>query len=237
MVTSITFEPPLQIIVVEDYTSLREQLVIHLQADGHCVQGADSGEELDELVQSGTKPDMLILDLNLPLEDGNSIAKRMRQAFPNIGIVMHTVRTSTSEKTKGYLSGADVYISKPASPLEISAAVLSLGRRLNRTVENAAWILDIKRQLLLSTTNQIIALLPAEVLTLNHLALLPNNVANAEQLLALLKPIHPDWDKANLEVHFSRLRKKIAPFLNNLPSIKMVRGVGYQLCLLLKVQA
>ncbi|MDD2863162.1 MAG: response regulator transcription factor [Methylococcales bacterium] len=237
MLTSITFEPPLRIIVVEDYTSLREQLVIHLQADGHCVLGADSGEELDELVQSGVKPDMLILDLNLPLEDGNSIAKRMRQAFPHIGIVMHTVRTSTSEKTKGYLSGADIYVSKPASPLEISAAVLSLGRRLNRVVENTAWMLDIKRQLLFITCNQPIALHPAEVLTLNHLALAPNHLANSEQLLELLKPIHSDWDKANLEVHFSRLRKKIAPFLDDLPSIKMVRGAGYQLCFPLKIQA
>jgi DNA-binding response OmpR family regulator len=236
MVITTKFDPPLRLIIVEDYTSLREQLVIHLQADGHDVQGVDSGMELDELIQNGATPDILILDLNLPLEDGNSIAERMRQAFPRIGIVMHTVRTSTSEKTKGYLSGADVYVSKPASPLEISAAVSNLGRRLNPIVENSEWSLDIKKRLLFSPSNQRILLIPAEVLTLQHLALAPNNLLSSEQLLELLESSHSTWDKSNLEVHFSRLRKKISPFLDDMPSIKVVRSMGYQLCFSLKIQ-
>jgi DNA-binding response OmpR family regulator len=222
--------------VVEDYTSLREQLVIHLQADGHLVQGADSGMELDELLQNDSAPDILILDLNLPIEDGNSIAARMRQAFPLIGIIMHTVRVSTSEKVNGYASGADLYVSKPASSAEISAAVFSLGRRIHRAIETTAWILEIKRQLLISPHNQSIALLPAEILTLNQLALAPKGLMESGQLLTLLQSIHPEWDKANLEVHFSRLRKKISPFLDDTQSIKCVRGQGYQLCFSLKIK-
>lgn len=235
MVASIAFEPPLRIIVVEDYTSLREQLVIHLQADGHSVQGADSGMELNELLENNSAPDILILDLNLPVEDGNSIAARMRQAFPDIGIIMHTVRVSTSEKVTGYSNGADMYVSKPASPAEISATVFSLGRRLNRAT-TTTWILDIKRQLLISPQNQSISLLPAEVLTLNQLALAPGGLIESGRLLALLQSLHPEWDKMNLEVHFSRLRKKITPFLDEVASIKGVRGQGYQLCLPLKIK-
>jgi DNA-binding response OmpR family regulator len=235
MATTIVFEPPLQIIVVEDYTSLREQLVLHLQMDGHLVQGADSGIELDELLEHSSVPDILILDLNLPIENGNSIAARMRQAFPDIGIIMHTVRVSTSDKVSGYSSGADMYVSKPASAAEISAAVFSLGRRLHRTTLST-WTLDIKRQLLISPCNQTISLLAAEVLTLNQLALASNGLVESEKLLELLKCLHPEWNKTNLEVHFSRLRKKITPFLNDAPIIKMVRGVGYQLCLPLKIK-
>ncbi len=236
MASSIAFESPLRIIVVEDYTSLREQLVIHLQADGHSVQGADSGTELDELLQNNSAPDILILDLNLPVEDGNSIAARMRQAFPDIGIIMHTVRVSTSEKVKGYSNGADIYVSKPASPEEISATVFSLGRRLNRITATRTWILDIKRQSLISPRNQSISLLPAELLTLNQLALAPNGLIETGRLLVVLQSIYPEWDKMNLEVHFSRLRKKIAPFLDDIQSVKCVRGQGYQLLLRLKIQ-
>ena len=234
MVVPIVFEPPLRIIVVEDYTSLREQLVIYLQADGHLVQGADSGMELDELLQNDSAPDILILDLNLPMEDGNSIAARMRQAFPLIGIIMHTVRVSTSEKVNGYSSGADLYVSKPASSAEISAAVFSLGRRLHRAIETTTWTLDIKRQLLISPDDQNISLLLTEVLTLNQLALAPKGLMTSEQLFELSQSIHSEWDKTNLEVHFSRLRKKIAPLLSNIQSVKYVRGQGYQLCLPLK---
>lgn len=236
MVAPIVFKPPLRIIVVEDYTNLREQLVIHLQADGHSVQGVDSGMELDELLQNDAVPDILILDLNLPIEDGNSIAARMRQVFPLIGIIMHTVRVSTSEKVRGYSSGADLYVSKPASSAEISAAVFSLGRRLHRAIKTTTWTLDIKRQLLISPDNQSVSLLSTEVLTLNHLALAPKGLMESRQLLELLQSIHPEWGKTNLEVHFSRLRKKIAPFLTEMQSIKCVRGQGYQLCLPLKIK-
>lgn len=235
MVASIAFEPPLRIIVVEDYTSLREQLVIHLQTDGHVVHGADSGVELDELLEKSAEPDILILDLNLPLEDGNSIANRMRRAFPNMGIIMHTVRVSTSEKVKGYAHGADMYVSKPASPPEISAAVLSLGRRL-RPLTQSDWTLDLYKKLLISPSNQRISLLPAELLTLHHLTLAPNMMMTSEQLLELLKSTHPDWGKVNLEVHFSRFRKKLLTLLKNEPIIKSVRSIGYQLCLPLKIK-
>ncbi len=235
MDNTIGFEPPLRIVVVEDYTSLREQLVLHLQMDGHIVQGADSGIELDELLGNAQDiPDILILDLNLPIEDGNSIANRMRRRFPDIGIIMHTVRVSTSEKVKGYSNGADMFVSKPASPQEISAAVLSLGRRI-RPITQPNWTLDIKKNVLISPRNQRIALLPSETLTLQYLTLAKDNLLSSSELLTRLKEIHPDWGKVNLEVHFSRLRKKLTPFLNHEPSVKSVRGIGYQSCLNLKI--
>jgi DNA-binding response OmpR family regulator len=58
----------------------------------------------------------------------------------------------------------------------------------------------------------------------------------SEQLLELLKSVHPEWGKVNLEVHFSRFRKKLSTFLKEEPVIKSVRGVGYQLCLRLTIR-
>lgn len=204
--------------------------MLHLQIDGHIVKGVDSGIALDELLQAGFDPDILVLDLNLPLEDGNSIAERIRKAFPHIGIIMHTVRVSTSEKVQGYCSGADMYVAKPASPLEISAAITSLGRRLH-PAPPPEWVLDVKNQQLNAPGRPAISLLFADVLTLNQLALAPQGLVESTHLLDILKSVYPHWDKTNLEVHLSRLRKKIAPVSGKAPSIKMLRGVGYQLCL------
>jgi DNA-binding response OmpR family regulator len=235
MLESIEFDPPLRIIVVEDYTSLREQLVLHLQTDGHFVLGADSGIELDELLENEPAPDILILDLNLPIEDGNSIANRMRKAFPNIGIMMHTVRVSTSEKVKGYSCGADLYVSKPASSAEISAAVLSLGRRI-RPVAQEGWLLDMKRWVLISPHYQKVVLSPVDILTLRCLNEAPDFILPFDELLSSLRTLHPEWDKTNLEVNLSRIRKKLTPFLGDEPSIKNLRGIGYQLCLRLSIR-
>jgi len=223
---------PLQIVIIEDYSTLREQLVMYLTSEGHDVYGVDSGIALDELLRNISPPDILLLDLNLPIEDGHSIAMRMRQAFPNMGIIMHTVRTSSSEKTAGYQCGADMYISKPASTAEISAVIASLARRLIRQPpQNQTWILNIQEHILISPSQQTLALNYSEVLTLKNMALAPNRLLEYKQVLELLKPLHPDWNKANLEVYFSRLRKKLSPLLlQNQPSIKMVRGVGYMLC-------
>lgn len=230
---------PLNIIIIEDYSTLREQLVIRLTYEGHHVQGIDSGIALDEQLKHNPPPDILLLDLNLPVEDGHSIAARMRQAFPNMGIIMHTVRTSSSEKMLGYQNGADMYISKPATSAEISAAIASLARRLIRQPpQNQTWTLSIQEHILISPSQQTLTLNYPEVLTLKNMALAPNQLLEYERVLALLKPFHPDWNKTNLEVYFSRLRKKLSPLLlQNQPSIKMVRGVGYTLCFALAVNS
>lgn len=227
---------PLHIVIVEDYSTLREQLVIYLSNEGHNVDGVDSGVALDELLEHTSPPDILLLDLNLPVEDGHSIAMRMRQAFPNMGIIMHTVRTSSSEKTAGYQCGADMYISKPASTAEISAVISTLARRLTRTVRQD-WMLNVPQQLLISPSQQSLSLNYSEVLTLQNLALAPNRLLEYERILDVLKKLYPDWNKNNLEVYFSRLRKKLSPLLNEQPSIKMARGVGYMLCFPIKVKS
>ena len=231
----MTLKQPLKIIVVEDFTSLREQMVIYLQSDGHTVHGADSGIELDELLNGGFVPDILILDLNLPIEDGNSIAARMRQAFPVVGIIMHTVRVSSSEKVKGYANGADLYVSKPACPEEISAAVFSLARRLYPTNPSKNWILDVNYMKLTTPNNQSISLTSTEVLVLKNLAVSNDSFIDHLGLLSILNNQNQSSTKFNIEVLLSRLRKKIKVHFGNETFIKAVRGRGYKLCLPIEV--
>ncbi len=96
------------LIVVEDNETLRQELVLYLAEEGFRVRGVDGGAELNQAIQEQAT-DILILDLNLPEEDGISITRRIRQALPNIGIIMLTARLRSTDRLEGYAAGADVY--------------------------------------------------------------------------------------------------------------------------------
>lgn len=100
----------LNILVIEDHDDLRELTVEVLNQQGHHAVGFPGAEELND-VFSGF--DLLIVDLNLPGEDGLSLARRFRLALPDAGIVMVTAREQAADKVRGYESGADIYLTKP----------------------------------------------------------------------------------------------------------------------------
>lgn len=106
-------------------------LLFHAAFMGHHAVGVDCAEALDDEI--GAFPvDLLVIDLNLPGEDGISLARRLRAAQPGIGIIMVTSRNQISEKLSGYESGADLYLTKPTSVEELGAAVQALARRMKR---------------------------------------------------------------------------------------------------------
>ena len=119
----------MKIIVVEDHEALREVTVSALQDMGHKVRGIACAETLNQELQTDC-PHVLILDLNLPGEDGISLARRVRKVHPEIGIIMVTARNQLGDKLTGYDSGADIYLTKPTSIEELSAAIQALSRRL-----------------------------------------------------------------------------------------------------------
>jgi DNA-binding response OmpR family regulator len=123
---------PLNIVVVEDNHDLREAIVEVLTAQGHRVLGLSCAEELgDEGAQAVI--DLLVVDLNLPGEDGVSLTRRLRATQPGLCILMMTARDSVRDKVSGYEAGADMYLTKPVSIEELTAAVTSVDRRLNAT--------------------------------------------------------------------------------------------------------
>ena len=91
----------LNIAIVEDHDALREVMLDHIQQFGHHVFGADCAEALDDLMIKNMF-DLIILDLNLPGEDGLSIAQRMRAAYPEIFIIMMTARDGENDRISGY---------------------------------------------------------------------------------------------------------------------------------------
>lgn len=127
----------MNIVVVEDHAILRDVTVTALREMGHLVEGVDSAEALTAVLPSFAAQ-IVLLDLNLPGEDGISLAQRLRRSNPALGIIMVTARTELSDKLAGYSSGADLYLPKPTSVAELGAAIEALSRRLVAWAEHTA---------------------------------------------------------------------------------------------------
>ncbi len=120
---------PYSIVIVEDNTAVREALTDHLVSEGFEVRGVVDGDALT-LALALRAADALVLDLNLPLEDGISISKRVRQAHPGMGILILSGRVLSRDWAEREPSGADVYLTKPASPDALTTALRNLCHRL-----------------------------------------------------------------------------------------------------------
>ena len=122
-------ETPGRIAVVDDEEALRGPVVDYLRMEGYDAVGASGGAELDGLMADG-EIDLVILDVNMPGEDGFSIARRLRAAGP-VGIIMLTAKSGLVDRVVGLEIGADDYLGKPFDPRELLARVRSVMRRLN----------------------------------------------------------------------------------------------------------
>jgi DNA-binding response OmpR family regulator len=220
----------LKILVVEDNDALREATLAFLQNEGHYVRGVAQAEEIDEL-HGGFVPDVYVIDLNLPDEDGLRLTRRLRAAHPSVGIVITTARTQIGEKVLGYGSGADLYLSKPVHPRELMAGISALGKRV-RTIglQTKAIVLDLKRMLLIGPEIQV-EITASDALVLSALARAADHKLERWQIAEIVAG--PDTDTpsaATLEMRISRLRKKLASVGAPPPHIKALHKVGYTLC-------
>ena len=118
----------LSIVIVEDNDDLRELTADALRAQGHQVCALPCAEAVDDAL-SAAPADVFLIDLNLPGEDGLSLARRIRNAQPLVGIIIISARAELTDKVVGYDSGADVYLPKPVPLEELSAALKSFARR------------------------------------------------------------------------------------------------------------
>ncbi len=221
----------MNIIVVEDHTSLRSLIVSTLEKKGFSVLGLACAEDLDDLA-GGKSTDLFIIDLNLPDEDGISLTKRIRHANPVVGIIMLTARSRLEDKILGYESGADIYLTKPIALPELLAAISSLTRRLQNApiTEEFSLMLDFSLGVLRSDSKKI-SLNELEATILQALARAKNKQLEYWQLLEAIGE-DPDSNsaKSHLGVIIHRLRSKIAELGYEKDTIKSRHQLGYQLC-------
>jgi DNA-binding response OmpR family regulator len=231
----------IRVALVEDDPLLRKEMHFHLKQQGFLVFAVQSGKSLDELLM--TEPlDALVLDLSLPGEDGISIANRIRRSIPGMGIVMLTARTALPDRIRGYEAGADVYLSKPVAPEELTLTLLSLARRVKKVDETPAWTLDLRdRSIYGAEPWQKAFLTNSERALLLALAQAPSHMLETDMICELLSQRSgtSDMGKRALESLVSRLRKKLESLSGQdaEPALKAVWGIGYQLCVLVIVKA
>ena len=221
----------LNIVVVEDNEDLREAIVEVLSALGHRVLGLSCAEELgDEGARA--RMDLLVVDLNLPGEDGVSLSRRLRRIQPGLCILMLTARDTVRDKVSGYEAGADIYLTKPLSVEELRAAVQSLERRLQ--VQHQAP--DHQSVLRLQVAGLqahgpagSVELTTIEVSLLSALARAPDQRLAYWQLLEITMTDMERASQANLAVRMTRLRKKLCDTGFDGPTLPVIRHEGYQL--------
>ncbi len=232
---------PMRVALVEDDALLRKEIHFHLKQNGFLVFAVNSGRSLDDLLI--TEPiDALVLDLSLPGEDGISIARRLRVSIPSIGIIMLTARAAIPDRLKGYEAGADIYLSKPVAPEELTAALMSMYRRARLLNKNAlSWVISLQDRSIKSPYSDVkVFLTNSEKALLVGLTQTSSHILETEVICEMLsqRPDIDDIGKRALESLVSRLRKKLFGISGKdaEPALKAVWGVGYQLCIPIEIR-
>jgi DNA-binding response OmpR family regulator len=219
----------LNILVVEDNDSLREATVDFLRQNGHRVTGVVSAEDVDDTPMDEI-PDLYLVDVNLPGEDGFSLASRLRQAQPAVGIVLMTARGQLRDRLDGYQRGADHYLIKPVEQAELLACISNLAVRLRPLSQalSGQVSLDSKTLMLRGPYGEC-ALKPGEGTLLVALCRAAGHTLERWQAMQLLDPDDKGLVPANLEMRISSLRKKISECSGSEQAIRTLRGHGYAL--------
>lgn len=226
--------------VVEDHDDLRESLVRTLRGLGHDAHGSASAEEFVEAAPL-LPYQLLLLDLNLPGEDGLSLAARLKRVNPHLRVIMMTTRTRLDQRVQGYESGADLYLPKPIAKEELVAVLNSMARQLMAerpgTAEGVGEVLRFDPQsLLLRGPLGSVDVTEREGALLMALANAPEQVLEYWQLLECLHLEVEGEGKAVLAVAVTRLRDKIHQVCRRAQVIRSLRSKGYQLCLPLEIK-
>ena len=218
----------LKILIVEDDVDFGETLQDSISVLGHKCTLVESAEDVVDVTTQGMF-DIYILDINLPDENGLSLASRLRAASPGVGIIMLTARTTDEDIAHGYNFGADIYLSKPVSIHTLESAINSVARRLYQET-NTNILLDTSCYKLTNlNTGECVVLTSNEAFVVSAFLSSPKQRLEFWQIGELLN-LNMDADfKHAIELHVSRLRKKIITVCGDQIFVKSIRGWGYHL--------
>ena len=231
-----------RILIVEDDIPVREMLAEYLTTHGYEVAQVDHGAEMREAVERSL-PDVVLLDVNLPGEDGLTLARFLRERY-DVGIIMVTGASGVADRVAGLEVGADDYVTKPFELRELRARVKSVLRRMQAKASPAppsgtagiaaparasvgTCALDLLSRRLYSGDGREIPLTTMEFDLLKAFVERPNQVLNRDQLLTLTR--NREWEPfdRSIDIRIARVRRKIEADPEHPQSIRTVRGAGY----------
>ena len=221
------------VLVVEDEGAQREVLQYNLEAEGFAVVVADNGEDALLLVQE-EQPDLMVLDWMLPKVSGIEVCRQVKAdpATRGIPIIMLSARSEETDRVRGLETGADDYVVKPYSVVELMARLRTQLRRtrpasMGERLSFGDIILDAAEHRVFRA-GQALHLGPTEFRLLSALMERPGRVWTREQLLDRVWGRDIYVDTRTIDVHVGRLRKALMQNGGADP-IRTVRGTGYSL--------
>lgn len=221
------------VLVVEDEPSQREVLAYNLEAEGFVVAQAENGEEALILVEE-VAPDIIVLDWMLPNVSGIEVCRRlkMRAETRGVPVIMLSARSEEVDKVRGLETGADDYMVKPYSMVELLARVRAQLRRtrpatMGERLEYEDIILDSETHRVTRGSDPV-KLGPTEFRLLSTFMEKPGRVFSREQLLDRVWGRDIYVDTRTVDVHVGRLRKALTKTGGQDP-LRTVRGAGYAL--------
>ncbi|MGB3266702.1 MAG: response regulator transcription factor [Microcoleus sp.] len=223
---------PVKILVVDDDPAIRNLIHRFLSQQGYQVESGEDGETGLELFEQ-LNPDLVVLDVNLPDTTGYKLCQEM-QRRTGVFVLMLTSRTDEADKMKGFAEGADDYITKPFSLVEIGARVAAILKRKRivtpveqQTLSFGKLLIDpVRREVIIDS--QIVALTALEFDLLYCLASKPGRVWRRSELLQEVWDYEYVGADRVVDVHIGQIRRKIEPDTNQISMIQTVRGVGYK---------
>jgi two-component system phosphate regulon response regulator OmpR len=226
------------IAVVDDEAQIREAVGEYLELHGFAVSLANGGEAL-RAIMAGDKPiDLVILDLNMPGEDGLTIARYLRE-HSHVGIIILTATGQTLDRIIGLEIGADDYMGKPFDLRELLARVKSVLRRVETTtsakgdktgedeIKIGRLTLNTAMHKLFDENGEEVQLTSMEYDLLQAFAGSANRVLNRNELLDLSHSQNSDPFDRSIDVRIARLRRKIEKDPSKPQILKTIRGAGY----------
>ena len=222
----------ISVLIVEDDPNIRELLQLYLEKGGYAVTlASDGGQGLEKF--RAIKPNLVLLDVMMPVMNGWEVCKAIRQES-NTPVIMLTAKGETDDKVMGLRTGADDYVTKPFEMKELLARIEAVLRRTDRVTEEASarrlvfdkLVIDMDSFELLVDGKKVDAP-PKEMELLFYLASSPNRVYTRNQLLDEVWGFDYFGDSRTVDVHVKRLREKLEN-VSEKWSVKTVWGVGYK---------
>jgi two-component system phosphate regulon response regulator OmpR len=223
------------ILVVDDEPEVRGVLEEYFAAHGYAVVGAESADAAK--AAAAARPiDLALVDINMPGEDGLTLARYLRERHAGLAIIMLTSAGTVVDRIVGLEMGADDYVPKPFDPRELMARVKSVLRRTSSArqaelggerVRIGRCVLDVAAHRLTDENGSEVAISSLEFDLLKALAKHPNRALSRERILNLHQ--QRDWDPfdRSVDLRIMRLRKKIEPDPEHPRFIRTIRNEGY----------